>query len=247
MREITSTQHDEVKRCVKLRQQRSFRYDQQQVVIVGQKMVSEVCKDGVAETLFVSDEANIPAGVESKNSFLVKPQVMKKISGVESPEGIAAVVSMPESQSIKGIKRLLVLDRISDPGNLGTLVRTALAFGWDALFLIEGSVDPFNDKVVRSSKGAVFRLCFQQGGWSEAEEVIRSEGLEKWVADMDGESLDEASCEQSIALILGHEGEGVSNLAKQGANRVMIPMVGEMESLNVAVAGGILMRQFGDR
>ncbi|KAG2482195.1 hypothetical protein HYH03_018858 [Edaphochlamys debaryana] len=170
--------------------------------------------------------------------------------------------------------RLLVLDGVQDPGNLGTLARSALAFGWDGLFLLPGCVDPANDKAVRSSRGATLRLPVASGSLEElaaaAEALLEHGGLLGLLtgaaagADLCGAAPGSGSAPASgsvsgsgsgsgcggvsrsgglggVALVLGAEGAGLSPGVRALCRRVSIPMEGSMESLNVGVAGGILM------
>jgi TrmH family RNA methyltransferase len=161
--------------------------------------------------------------------------VLAKITGVTRLEGIIAEVKLPEEQPNPAAKRLLVCDEVSDPGNLGTLLRSALAFGWDGACLI-GGVDPFNDKVLRASRGALFTLPYWQCSWSEFPR-----DMPLFAADMAGIPIHQITVPERLALIMSHEGAGVSPTVKERASLVSIPMAGPMESLNVAVAGGIAL------
>ncbi len=136
---------------------------------------------------------------------------------------------------------VLVLDSLRDPGNLGTLLRTAAAAGVQAVFLSPGTTDAFAPKVVRSGMGAHFRLPILSLSWEEIS--ARLEGLNTYWADMEGQvSCWEADFKKPLALIVGGEAEGVSVEARQLAGKsVGIPMPGEAESLNAAIAGAILM------
>jgi TrmH family RNA methyltransferase len=134
-----------------------------------------------------------------------------------------------------------VLDRISDPGNLGTLLRTALALGWEGAFLTPHSADPFNDKAIRASKGACFFLPLQEGSYEELEELLKENQITAYVADLKGTSLPNLKVKHPLALILGNESLGPSAWAKQHGSAISIPMKKDVESLNVASAGAILM------
>ncbi|MDL1927272.1 RNA methyltransferase [Anaerolineae bacterium AMX1] len=131
-------------------------------------------------------------------------------------------------------------DQIRDPGNLGTLIRSADAAGVDAALIPPETADPFAPKVVRAGMGAHFRLPILSMGW---EDIVReSEGLQVWLADMDGEPCWQADLRAPLALIVGGEAEGASAAARRLATRqVKIPMAGKAESLNAAVAGSVLM------
>ncbi|KAL3139842.1 hypothetical protein ABBQ38_004140 [Trebouxia sp. C0009 RCD-2024] len=162
----------------------------------------------------------------------------------------------------KSLQRLLVLERLQDPGNLGTLLRTAVALGWDACFLLPGCCDPFNDKALKAGRGAAFKLPMAQGGWPDLEEAVKMHKMQCYGASPDkseadtGKQLrcDPASITQRpdvashpLCIILGSEGQGLSKTAVAASRPLAIPMSGAMESLNVSQAGAILMFALGGR
>lgn len=240
MRRITSVQHPLVKHLVKLRQNRDYRYDHQGVMVEGVKPVHEVCSHLKPTLLIAWDETLFPLGHADECYVLVNRQVMEKISGMQSPEGLVAEIPMPKPASLKGKKRILALDGVSDPGNVGTLLRTALALGWEGAFLLGEGCDPFNDKAMRAARGATFRLPLAWGSWDILKKLIVEEGLKPLAADFGGEEPGPMT-KQGVVLVLGNEAMGVSDTARKLCQPVTISMPGEMESLNVAVAGGILM------
>lgn len=213
--------------------------------------------------------------------------VMQKLTGLESvsPTTLAAEVELPalvdfESWRPGQLHRLLALERCQDPGNLGTLLRTALALGWDGVFLLPGCADHFNDKAMRASRGACFKLPVASGSLEDWKRVTQHHGLACIAADLDrtsgggeanGTAADailhhgtsnnsngstsngtngassSASVWESlgedlgVSLVLGSEGQGLSENVLRECTAVSIPMIGDMESLNVAAAGAILM------
>lgn len=238
---ITSLQNPLVKHLVKLRQNRDYRYEHQSVLLVGIKQIQEVCRDYPTKCLLTVSEQILPKGLKTKNVFLVDEAVMKKITGLQNPEGLAAEVPMPKPLLLKRVKRLVAFEKLNDPGNLGTLIRTALALGWDGIFVIDESCDPYNEKALRASKGAIFRIPIGFGGWKDLEKIIKNNGLKPLAADMHGVSMDELYITNGVLLVLGNEAHGISTEAKAICQPVTIPMSGKMESLNVAIAGGIFM------
>jgi TrmH family RNA methyltransferase len=215
-------------------------------MIEGIKPVHEVCSH-LSPTLLVAwDETLLPLDHPEERCLLVSRPVMEKISGMQTPEGLVAEIPMPKSASLKGKKKILVLDGVSDPGNVGTLLRTALALGWEGAFLLDEGCDPFNDKAMRAARGATFRLPLAWGTWDEFNILIQEEGWKLLAADFVGEEPCQISVEK-IALVLGNEAVGVSDRGKKLSHPVTIPMPGEMESLNVAIAGGILMFALGHK
>ncbi|MFQ5729137.1 MAG: TrmH family RNA methyltransferase [Waddliaceae bacterium] len=238
---ISSLQHPLVKHLVKLRKNRSYRYKNNTVVVEGKKLVSEVCQKQKARNILAIEESLIPKKVKTEESYLVSYDILKKISGVQNPEGILAEVLMPPEGSLEGFRYVVAFDGVGDPGNLGTLLRTALALGWEGAFILNNSCDPYNDKAVRSAKGATFRLPIRQGLWKEVKALIKNNGLQPVAADLKGKNFDELPSRGGVLLVLGSESRGLSEEARDFCEKITIPMSGKMESLNVSVAGGILM------
>lgn len=232
--EISSLQHPWVKKWVKLRLEKSFREEEQLVLLIGEKMIRDLSQKIVFESI-IAEEKNV--GIRAKEQFLVRPEILRKITGLTSPDRLVAVARLPKPACLEK-ERILVLDRIQDPGNLGTLLRSALALGWDGVLFTPGTVDPFNDKALRASKGALFTLPFASG---EVEDFVQ--GRTVYLADLEGVSLKEATFKTPLALILSNEGQGASGYC--GAQKIMIPMHGDVESLNVATAGAILLYTMG--
>lgn len=239
-KEISSVHHPLVKYWTKLSQNGDFRQNEKRVLLEGRNCIGDVCQKMTALRLIVTDLSLIPKGIKAEEYVLVTDQVMKKISSVKTPEGIVAELTLPSMNAFTNVKKIVVIDRIQDPGNLGTLIRSSLAFGWDGLFLLENSCDPFNDKALRAAKGATFHLPLYAGGWKELEELLMQNQLQLVVADIQGEAPP-TFCKMPIALVLGNEAEGVNVPTNLAYRKVSIPMQLGMESLNVAVAGSILL------
>ncbi|MBS0620586.1 MAG: RNA methyltransferase [Verrucomicrobia bacterium] len=236
-REITSLQHPIVKHLVKLREDRAYRREKNSALISGNKMIRELSQRMAFSTLIV--EKGYPIDLPAEQVFLVTPEILKKITGLKQPEPIAVEIAIPPPGDLKEVKRLLILDGISDPGNLGTLLRTALALGWEGVFITEGSTDPFHEKALRAAKGATFKISIQQDTLEVLEHLLTSFTL--YAADPRGAPLGSPAYPGRIALALGNEAHGLSPLLQSKAQRIAIPMQMEMESLNVASAGAILM------
>lgn len=239
---ITSLQNPLVKEMVKLGKSRKYRLEKSLVIIEGTKLIHEICAIADVETLFYSNEQLLPSKVDKTKCIYVTEEIIKKISGTVTPEGVIASFPMPPESSLKECHSLLVLDGVQDPGNVGTLARTALAFGWKGLFCLEGTCDVWNDKALRASRGALFTLPYRFGSWEDLQEVVSFHDLTLYAAGLEGsapESIEKNN--HKIALILGNEGQGLSSRAKELCHQVMIPMKKEVESLNVSIAGALLM------
>lgn len=170
----------------------------------------------------------------------VSKHLMKSLSDTETPQGILAVLELSQLPIPDDQNFVLIPDQIRDPGNLGTLLRTAAAAGVQAVFLPPETTDAFAPKVVRSGMGAHFRLPIRTMKW----EKIRREtnDLQVYLADMDGTSCWETDLRGPLVLIVGSEAEGASEEARELATqKISIPMSGNVESLNAGVAGSVLM------
>jgi TrmH family RNA methyltransferase len=166
----------------------------------------------------------------------------------ESPQGVLAVAEIPDrrfdSLPLPALARMVVLDAVQDPGNVGTILRTSAALGATAVVALPGTVDLWNAKVVRSAMGAAFHLPSFSSTWPELEQFRRREAMDLWGADAGGTPLDQLSAPARLALVMGNEGAGLSDEARRYADAVVsLPIDAAVESLNVAVATGILLYQ----
>ncbi|MBI3173370.1 MAG: RNA methyltransferase [Chloroflexi bacterium] len=178
-------------------------------------------------------------GVECEE---IAPELMKSLSETETPQGILAVLPFTDLPIPDSPTFLLIPDQIRDPGNLGTLIRSAAAAGVQAVLLPPETTDAFAPKVVRAGMGAHFRLPIRAMTWDAIEQVVRLESLKVYVADMDGVSCWETDLHGPLMLVVGSEAEGASESARKLATRkISIPMSGKVESLNAGVAGSVLM------
>lgn len=178
----------------------------------------------------------------------VSEHVMRALSERDAPQGIAATFSLFETPlgqlQLTGNKLVIVLDRLQDPGNTGTLIRTADAVGAAAVILIEPCVDPFDPKTVRGSMGSLFNVPLVRADDVPALfDRLHGQGLRPVGADAhQGEVWGQGLWQDGVALILGNEARGLSqDVCGHVENWVRLPIVGKAESLNVAVAGGVLM------
>jgi TrmH family RNA methyltransferase len=146
-------------------------------------------------------------------------------------------VALPADQDLSEKNRLLVLDQIADPGNLGTLLRTALALNWEGVIVTEGTVDLFNDKALRAGKGAQFHLPFARMAPDEISKIKSH----FYIADLDGAALEKCVFKHPLALILSNEAKGPAGWAERIGEKVTIEMSTKSESLNVAASGAILL------
>ena len=238
-RTITSLQHPFVKYCVKLREDKSFRQKERKVVICGSKLITELSTYAPLKVLLEIDPHINSA--KADETYIVSQEIIKKISGMQAPEPALGVIDMPEEGDLSECDDLLILDAIADPGNLGTLLRSALALGWDGVFLLYNTCDPYNDKALRAAKGATFRIPIQSGSWDELQTILKEKKFQVFSADLKGIAYNKIPSNAPLALVLGNESHGTSAQVKQTFTPISIPMPGPMESLNVAIAGAILL------
>lgn len=237
-KKILSLQHPLIKHWVQLRLERSYREEKKRVLVMGEKSLRDLSKKISIHTLITVDPApHIP----SKEQVLVSEQILKKITGLENSDGFAAEIDLPEPQNLSGKRRLLVLDRIGDPGNLGTLLRTAAALGWEGVIFTPGTVDPFNDKALRAAKGASFLLPYSRLDLDQINALFLENKFAVYLADIRGKLFSEISYSTPLALILSSEAKGPSSWPENQLTRITIPMMPEIESLNVASSGAILL------
>lgn len=180
----------------------------------------------------------------------VSGDLLQKLSDTETPQGLLAVLEFTQLPITNYPDFILIPDQIRDPGNLGTLLRSAAATGVQAMLIPPETTDAFAPKVLRAGMGAHFRVPIREMGWDEVEKVCRSAGLQVLVADMDGTSCWETDLRKPLALVIGGEAEGASDEARKLASeqmgksanwKISIPMSGTVESLNAGVAGSVLM------
>jgi len=172
----------------------------------------------------------------------VSDTLLNSVSETETSQGIIAVLNHSPLPIPQSLNFILILDQIRDPGNLGTLLRTAAAANAQAVFLPPETTDAFAPKVLRAGMGAHFRLPVRAMTWGEIRRVSESAKLKVLLADMDGASCWQTDLRTPLALMVGGEAEGASAQARSLAHdKISIPMPGEIESLNAAIAGSILM------
>jgi TrmH family RNA methyltransferase len=247
---ITSAQNSKIKLVRALLGRAKERREANAFVVEGVRLVEEAANSDWKFVFALYAESLPERGkslVETLTSRgidveMVSENLMKSLSETETPQGILAILEFTNLPIPKSPNFLLLPDQIRDPGNLGTLLRTAAATGAQAVLIPPETTDAFAPKVVRSGMGAHFRLPIHSMTWDEIHQITKSINLQIFLADMEGTSCWETDLRQPLALIVGGEAEGASEQARKLANgQISIPMVGEMESLNAGVAGSVLM------
>lgn len=176
-------------------------------------------------------------------TVLVDPELLAYAADTETPQGVLFTCEIPEiAERVPG-ERLLVLDGVQDPGNVGTILRTADAFGADALVLLPGCADPWSPKVVRSTMGACFRLPILTCSLNELSEMLTENKIPLYATALRDDTQDIRDADlRRAAVVIGSEGRGVSNAVLERCEKTLkIPMRDRCESLNAAMAAGIVL------
>ena len=248
MREISSKDNKIFRLCQQL-SHKKYRDKLGLYLIEGENLLEEAVKNGAAikTVLMCRDYRGSLFGTEDK-AFCLSDKLFEQLSQTETTQGIMAIVEKPELSPDLFLNRgggnLIVLDRLQDPGNIGTILRTADAAGYELAIVMKGTADVFSPKAVRAATGSLFRMpVVFMDSVDELMEFTRAAG-KKLVAtcfDTDRYYYDE-NLKENIALIIGNEGSGISReLIECSDLKIKIPMHGNIESLNASVAAGILM------
>lgn len=244
MKHIESIQNPKVKQWKKLLTKKE-RDNSGTFLVEGFHLVEEALKqhESVIE-IIVSDKTGLPPRWDSGEVpvTLVTEEISNSLSDTEAPQGIYAVCRQVQLE-VPNARTYLLIDAVQDPGNLGTMIRTADAAGIDAVVVGKGSVDVFNSKVLRSAQGSHFHLPIIRGDLHDWVEKLKTNNISVYGTALEGASAyTDISTDETFALLVGNEGSGVNKelLEKTTAN-LYIPIYGKSESLNVAVATGILL------
>ncbi len=236
---ITSKQNTLIK-AIRSLSDKKFRDTLGLYVVENVKTVKEILGLKLPIKALVGTEKGLNAlNYSSENFEMVSEEIFKYISSEVSPQGVLAVIEKPEYELCSPKDSCILLDGVSDPANVGAILRTAVASGYNEIYMTNDSADAFSPKAVRSSMSGVFRAKIMR---AELNEILSVVDLPIIVADMNGENVFDAKIDGKFCLVIGNEGRGVSPTLKERANKtVSIPMQGGMESLNAAVSAGILM------
>jgi RNA methyltransferase, TrmH family len=245
---ITSSQNPKLKLVRSLQGRAKERHEAGMFVIEGVRLVEEAVRvNWPFQFVLFSDGLN-ERGKELLNTLTTNRieveetsgDLLQNVSETKTPQGILAVLKLNQLPISSSPNFLLIPDQIRDPGNLGTLLRTAAAAGVQAVLLPPETTDAFAPKVLRAGMGAHFRLPVHSMTWEEIHECVKN--MRVYLADMNGQSCWETDLRQPLALMVGSEAEGASEEAQRLAmQKISIPMPGEVESLNAGVAGSVLM------
>ena len=232
---ITSKDNGRIKFAASLKEKK-YREEHKMFLAETKKALEMALLANRVVEVFTTEYLDIPEEIPQN---IVSEDVLKKLSSNVNPEGVVFIAKMLESK-VNEPKKILYLDEINDPGNMGTLLRTALAFDYDLVVLSDNCVSIYNEKVVNASKGAIFEIPVIKGNLKDYKGTHQI-----FVSNLSKKStpLEEIQVPEKFVLVLGNESHGVSKDIRQLADIEVIIPIKNIDSLNVAVAGGILMNK----
>ncbi|MDU5912666.1 MAG: RNA methyltransferase [Anaerococcus vaginalis] len=235
---INSESNEKYKYLNKLKKKK-YRKKFNSFIVESIKIVEQIPDDFECEFVFVNEDMK-----DYKTDFkkiVFSNKLFDKLSLLENPEGVSALLKIKKEKEISSDK-ILLLDHMQDPGNLGTIIRSAEAFSFKDIILVNNCVDLYNEKTIRASMGSIFRLNFLE---LNIDDLKNFKDYKLILADMNGKSVDYYKSCDKIILAIGNEANGISKSLKDLSNDfVSIKMDGKIESLNAAIAASILMNNF---
>ena len=232
---ITSLDNKKIKHIVKLRNKK-YRDEEGLFVVEIPNVIEEAYKNGLLKELYIKDGFSFDIDFNYDN---VSCEVLNKIKTL-SVTNVIGVIKKPENGVLKGDKYIL-LDEVSDPGNLGTIIRSALAFDIDTLVIGDNCCDLYNDKVIRATEGAIFKMNIVFGNLENVILSLKGNGVSVYGTDVScGTYIRNVECEK-IAVVMGSEGNGLSKKVKELVDGNLYIKTNNVESLNVGVATSIIM------
>ncbi len=249
IKEINSKDNRILKECQRL-SLKKYRDKENRYLIEGHNLICEALSQGAQIDYLIFDEEKASRLPFDGDVYMVKHSLFERIAQTENSQGIVAVVQKKQwdfdelAERCQGDGNIVVLDRLQDPGNIGTIIRTAEGAGYAAVFALKGTADVFSPKTIRAAAGSVFRIPIIHVEDNRELKALAG-GLHKKLVvtslEADNNYFD-ADLSKDIALVIGNEGNGVSEeLLEMADVKIRIPMAGRLESLNASVAAGILM------
>lgn len=265
---ISSTANNKVRRLVSLRQKAKLRREEKVFIVEGVRMFREAPAEWIRE-VYVSESflnrcekhtentEDLKESIERFHYEVLADEVFKKVSDTQTPQGVLCVLSMPQYELLRSIDGwlcgwekekkpplLVLLEDLQDPGNLGTIFRAGEGAGIDGVIMTRKTADIFNPKVIRSTMGSIYRVpFFIVDGLADTIEILKQKGIAVYAAHLDDSvDYDEPDYTGPAAFLIGNEGSGLKReTAEEATQYIKIPMEGQVESLNAAVASTILM------
>lgn len=240
MEVIRSLENNKVKLWSKL-YQKKYRDKYNLFIIQEKHLIEEAIKANCIDTLIIREGVN---NIFNIDCIYVNEAIMKKLSDNVSLNDYIAICKMVEYK-VDNFKKVIILEKVQDPGNVGTIIRTAYSFGYDLVFLTAGSCDLYNEKAIQASQGAFFHIPVLRDKFENIISKVKKKGCKVIAADLyNSNYLNESKKVNKLAIMLGNEGQGLSQKAIMAADeRVKIEM-NNFQSLNVAIAAAIIMYHY---
>lgn len=236
-----------VKNAIKLKQKK-YREQEDKFLAEGIRFVEEAILEGLVDHIFYSKDIYSVNGYErvlnnDLPKFEVDESVIKELTNTTTPQRVVAVVRKPKIEINEDLSFVVVVDKVQDPGNLGTIIRTCDAAGVDAVYIIKGTVDVYNDKTLRSTMGSIFHIpILYYETFKDVVENLYSMGFNIYASALDGEDLYKTDLKGKTAVVIGNEANGMSQEDIMLCNKkIRIPMIGRAESLNASVAAAVII------
>ena len=256
MQKISSKENGLIKHIIKLKEKK-YRNNYNEFIIEGAKIVKEALEEkAVVKNIIIREDAlnselvekQLKEKLQDEDYILVPDNIFKLLSDVENPQGVLAVVEKNNNRKVPDYLQdiILILDNIQDPGNLGTIIRTADSVGLKEIIVSKGTVDAYNSKVIRSTMGAIFRVnIIESDNIIDTIKQIKQNNFKIVTTSLQTKKSIYDIKFKNIAIVVGNEANGVSNEIQELSDiKAIIPMKGKTESLNVSVATGVLLYEY---
>ena len=228
---------------IKQLKDKKYKRENKLFIVEGNKFCYDLLNSDIEIVLTLTSDKNLKG---FPNIEVISEKMLTNLATTKTNQNIICVCQVKD-YGIESVGNSLILDNLQDPGNVGTLVRSALAFGFNDIYLVEGA-DPYSEKVIRSSAGLIMRARLHICSFEDVEQNKNKIADDFMVADMDGQNINKLKpTKNRVAVIIGNEGQGVSDRFLRLANKtVAIPMMPQVESLNAGVAGSIIMQKLSE-
>lgn len=245
---ITSTSNETIKYFISLNDKKT-RMNAKRFIVEGYHLVNEASKTNLLEAIISTDEKELKK-INNVKRYLVNDAIINKIATTKNPQNILGIVKMLDHNItnllpiIKGNKtKLIMLDDVNDPGNLGTIIRTAAGLGYDGIIMSPNTVDLYNEKVIRSTQGVMFKIPIIKANLQEIIKMLKKEKVFCiGTALTNAKDVKHITKKDKFAICLGNEAKGISKEVLDNMDEnVKIAMKNDVESLNVSIAAGIIM------
>lgn len=240
---IQSTNNEHIKQVAKLKQKK-YRDLNQAFLAEGEHLTYEACKQGLVKEIFCLNQKDI-SFFDGKVTE-VSNNVLEKLTFSKTPQAMVALCQMPRIDfDVSKMKRIFILDGLQDPGNIGTIIRTALAMGFDGIMLSQDCVDLYHDKLLRACQGANFYLPIWQGDLKEAMQTLKQHHFKVYATALrNAKPIQDFPMEDQMAFVLGNEGNGVKEETIARCDGAIYIPIKTAESLNVAICAGMIAFNF---